>query len=123
MKMSKMVLQAIAYGFAHEFNNSIFRLRLPFVIKITKSKKKSAQQYAEILSDSEGHIITLDYLRHCRDIDELKNSIFHEFVHAVQAEKGLDLEHDGFFWSFEKKAAKIGLTIRFPNDNYGDFVK
>lgn len=130
--MNKALLQSIAYAYAHKFNDNQFGLKLPFVVKITQAKKFNDSCYAEWSMenfvginepDTEYHVIIISFDRHYNDLQELQNSIFHEFCHAWQFEHDYDTEHNESFWRWQGIAEDIGLTIRYPDDNYMEFIK
>lgn len=128
--MDKKILQSVAYGFMYNFNNEVFKLQLPFVIEVTKSQKFNDNTFATfqpfVMDDDSGkafHFFKFAFARHNADYQELKNSIFHEMVHAKMQElnPASNLAHDAEFWAWEKIAVSYGLTIRYPVDNYGEF--
>ena len=126
MCFQKDLIQSLAYQTAFDFG-SLLGLEMPIIIKVSKAQKFERGCFAiwENMSDENGnqyHQITLAMGVHWENAPELGNTIIHELIHCWQEEKGLDVDHNAEFWAFEELANKYGYTIRYPGDNYTEFL-
>ena len=129
--MNKRILQSIGYKFLHDFNNRYFNLKFPIILKVSKCKKFTNKYRGMWQNESleikdgewkEYHVITISYPDLSIDIQDLQNTIFHELVHAKQYELKREVWHDLYFWEWENRANKIGITIRYLEDNYREII-
>ena len=124
----KAIMLSRAYMYAHAWNGLYFKLTQAVVIRIKNEKRFSADCFGlwENITDDEGreyHRITLDFSRHFENDQELRNSVFHELVHAYQHEVKEEVDHNASFWEWEEMAQNERATIRFFGDNFEDFKK